>query len=164
MKDRRDLHPTHQKNGKNSANTRWKTAAILVCAIIAVAYFVIYGATILNPANLSNVSPDDQVPLYQPSHNQSNYPVGSIATDASGHRGYAIVNDDGKGQYQVVQVYPDQSGTGWHTNGPGKRVWLNYETVGGQHPVIWSGGFIDSNHIPEQDPSLAENGNSGNGT
>jgi hypothetical protein len=164
MKGRRNLHPPHQKKGKNSGNTRWKTAALLVCAFVAVAYFAIYGATILNPSNFQNVSPDDQGPDYRVSHNQSNYPVGSIATDASGSRGYAIVNDDGKGQYQVVQVYPDQSKTGWHTNGPEKREWLNYEIVVRQNPVIWSGGLIDITHIPDKDLSLAENRSSGNGT
>ena len=164
MRKSRKYHPPYQKKKKAHQNTKWKTIAFLGCAFLAVAYVGIYGANFLNPQNFQIPSLNNQEPSYQAVANyQSNYRVGSIATDSSGNKGYAIVNDEGKGQYQVVPVYLDQSKKGWHTSGPETREWRDYKTIEQQNPVIWSGGIMDITHIPDKDWSIPENWNSGSG-
>lgn len=82
------------------------------------------------------------------------YQKGAVATDRFGKEGMAIANNDLAGNYLVIQVIIDNSRKGWHTNGSVKAVWLPYHTVEEQYPIVWPGGIIDANHIPDRDWSL----------
>lgn len=161
MGRRRRYYPTKAPQKKN---THWKTVVLLCCAFLGVAFIGVYGLNFQTPLNLP-VGVSNLLVSHTPaSYYQGAYPVGSIATDQSGTKGLAIVNNAGSGTYEVIQVYLDQSKKGWHTNGPGSREWLDYKTVEQQYSGMWSGGKMDITHIPDKDWSLPDNWNSGRGT
>jgi len=79
------------------------------------------------------------------------YKVGNIATDNAGTEGMAIVSNNFKGQYYVKKVYLEASRKGWYTMGKIDAIWVSYSQVESQYPVAWSGGIMDTAHIPDRD-------------
>jgi uncharacterized protein YkwD len=156
MRGRKRYHPPKKSSHKN---TSWITVAFLCCAFLGLVYIGLFGLNFQNPLHITTGSSDYPVSDYQGA-----YRVGSIATDQSGTKGLAIVNNAGSGKYEVIEVYLDQSKKGWHTNGPTNREWLNYNAVEQQYPLLWPGGIMDITHIPDKDWSLPENWKSGRGT
>lgn len=86
------------------------------------------------------------------------YKVGQIATEVSVIEGYAIVGNDFYGHYRVKKVYIDNSGKGWHTQGPQEVQLLSYNKVESIYSVAWGGGIMDITHIPDRDWSIEQGG------
>jgi uncharacterized protein YkwD len=144
----------------------------VVPAILIVMLCIAGVLLVVQPGILSNFVPNlEQVILPQNNYSESLaassnleytgiFKRGNIATDSSGVEGMAIISNNYEGQYYVQKVYLETSRKGWYSKGITAAEWVPYSKVESQYPIAWSGGIMDTTHIPDRDWTLSTEQNS----